>query len=151
MKGISYLLGMIKWGYEQAKRKNSEPDGRFCGRRIVGVFYLFLTFSHAATGILRGLEKSVIPMLGIFGLPRYYCERSGKQNKKSADRIYSPRFFFRILFWAIEYPVSNTRIPPKISTKTCCFTSRVEAKTHRDITMVAGRYQRGVFFMRNAA
>ena len=38
--------------------------------RIVTVFYLLLTFSHAATGILRGLEKSVIPMLGMFG---FWC------------------------------------------------------------------------------
>lgn len=38
--------------------------------RIVTVFYLFLTFSHEATGILRGLGKSVIPMLGMFG---FWC------------------------------------------------------------------------------
>lgn len=38
--------------------------------RTVAVFYLFLTFSHEATGILRGLGKSVIPMLGMFG---FWC------------------------------------------------------------------------------
>lgn len=38
--------------------------------RIVTVFYLFLTFSHEATGILRGLGKSIIPMLGMFG---FWC------------------------------------------------------------------------------
>ena len=38
--------------------------------RTVTIFYLFLTFSHEATGILRGLGMSVIPMLGMFG---FWC------------------------------------------------------------------------------
>ena len=38
--------------------------------RTVTIFDLFLTFSHEATGILRGLGMSVIPMLGMFG---FWC------------------------------------------------------------------------------
>lgn len=51
----------------------SEPQSIEYGvtyMRIVTIFYILLTFSHEATGILRGLGKSVIPMLGMFG---FWC------------------------------------------------------------------------------
>lgn len=66
-------IGMYLLAPQLIRIFTSEPQSVEYGvvfMRIVTIFYLFLTFSHEATGILRGLGMSVIPMLGMFG---FWC------------------------------------------------------------------------------
>ena len=66
-------IGMYLLAPQLIRIFTSEPQSVEYGvvfMRTVTIFYLFLTFSHEATGILRGLGMSVIPMLGMFG---FWC------------------------------------------------------------------------------
>ena len=66
-------MGMYLLAPQLIRIFTSEPQSVEYGvvfMRTVTIFYLFLTFSHEATGILRGLGMSVIPMLGMFG---FWC------------------------------------------------------------------------------
>ena len=87
-----YLIGIF----------TSEPQSVEYGvvfMRIVTIFYLFLTFTHEAIGILRGLGKSVIPMIGMFG---FWCV--GRILYVTIALHFIPDF--RVICWA--YPITWT-------------------------------------------
>ena len=87
-----YLIGIF----------TSEPQSVEYGvvfMRTVTIFYLFLTFTHEAIGILRGLGKSVIPMIGMFG---FWCV--GRILYVTIALHFIPDF--RVICWA--YPITWT-------------------------------------------
>ncbi|RGD65072.1 MATE family efflux transporter [Lachnospiraceae bacterium OF09-6] len=93
-------IGMYLLAPQLIRIFTSEPQSVEYGvvfMRTVTFFYLFLTFSHEATGILRGLGMSVIPMLGMFG---FWCV--GRILYVTiALRVISD---FRVICWA--YPLT---------------------------------------------
>ena len=93
-------IGMYLLAPQLIRIFTSEPQSVEYGvvfMRTVTIFYLFLTFSHEATGILRGLGMSVIPMLGMFG---FWCVGRILYVTIALRVIHD----FRVICWA--YPLT---------------------------------------------
>ena len=93
-------IGMYLLAPQLIRIFTSEPQSVEYGvvfMRTVTIVYLFLTFSHEATGILRGLGMSVIPMLGMFG---FWCVGRILYVTIALRVIHD----FRVICWA--YPLT---------------------------------------------